>query len=78
MKFFGGGGLVIKSCWTLVTLWTIGPTRILCPGEFPVKDTRMGFHFLLQRIFVTQDLPCLGCEKVSDSLGLSYSKFKIF
>ena len=78
MKFFGGGGLVIMSCWTLATLWTIGPTRILCPWDFPGKDTGMGCHFLLQIIFLTQGLPRLGCEKVSDSLGLSYSKFKIF
>ena len=32
-------------------LW---PTRLLCPWDFPGKNTRVGCHFLLQGIFPTQ------------------------
>ena len=32
-------------------LW---PTRLLCPWNFPGKNTGVGCHFLLQRIFLTQ------------------------
>ena len=32
-------------------LWS---TRLLCPWDFPAKSTRMGCHFLLQRIFPIQ------------------------
>ena len=30
------------------------PTRLLCPWDFPGKDTGVGGHFLLQGIFPTQ------------------------
>ena len=38
------------------SLWPYGPypTRILCPWHSPGKNTRVGYHFLLQRIFLTQ------------------------
>ena len=32
-------------------LW---PTRLLCPWDFPGKNTGVGSHFLLQGIFSTQ------------------------
>ena len=40
------------------SLWPHGlkPSRLLCPWDFPGKNTRMGCHFLLQRIFPTQGL----------------------
>ena len=31
------------------------PTRLLCPLDFPGKNTGVGCHFLLQRIFWTQN-----------------------
>ena len=31
-----------------------GPSRLLCPWDFPGKNTEVGCHFLLQRIFLTQ------------------------
>ena len=34
-------------------LW---PTRFLCPGDFPVKNTGVSFRALLQQIFLTQGL----------------------
>ena len=39
-----------------LTLWPHGlwPARLLCPWNFPGKNTRMGCHFLLQGIFLTQ------------------------
>ena len=39
------------------------PARLLCPWDFPGKNTGVGCHFLLQGIFATQGssthLPCL-------------------
>ena len=32
------------------------PTRLLCPLDFPGKNTGVGYHFLLQGIFPTQGL----------------------
>ena len=32
------------------------PTRILCPWDFPGKDTGVGCHFLLHGVFPTQGL----------------------
>ena len=46
------------------------PTRLLCPWNFPVKNTGVGSHSLLQGIFPTQgsnlDLPhCMGIYHLS-------------
>ena len=35
-------------------------TRILCPWDFPGKNTGVGCHFLLQEIFLTQGLNTWG------------------
>ena len=32
------------------------PARLLCPWDFPSKNTGVGCHFLLQEIFPTQAL----------------------
>ena len=32
------------------------PTRLLRPWDFPGKNTEVGYHFLLQDIFLTQGL----------------------
>ena len=46
-------------------IWFFGdprdyPTRLLCPWEFPGKNTGVGCHFLLQGVFPTQGSnPCL-------------------
>ena len=47
--------LVAKLCLTLLTPW-IYPTRLLCPWDFPGKNTGVGCYFLLQGIFLTQGL----------------------
>ena len=36
-----------------VTPWTVA-CQALCPWNFPGKSTRMGCHFLLKGIFLTQ------------------------
>ena len=41
----GGDGLVTKSCPTLAIPWTV--VRLLCPWDFPGKNTGVGCHFLL-------------------------------
>ena len=47
-------------------------TRLLCPWDFPGKNTRVGCHFLLQGIFLTQGSnPCL-LHWQADSLPLSH------
>ena len=43
---------VIKSCPTL-QLHGLQLARLLCPWDFPGKDTGVGCHFLLQGIFLT-------------------------
>ena len=49
-----GGGLVIKSCPTLVTPWTCEPAWLLCPWDSPGKNAAVGCRFLLRAIFPTQ------------------------
>ena len=59
-------------CWFCVlsrsvmsdSLWSQGlqPARLICPWNFPGKNTRVGCHFQLPWIFLTQGLnPCLLC-----------------
>ena len=58
---------VLSHVWFFATPWSV-PTRLLCPWDFPGKNTGVGCHFLLWRIFLTQGLnPCL-LHKQADSL----------
>ena len=50
----GGAGLVAKLCPTLETPRTMACQAPLSIG-FSRKNTGIGFHFLLQGIFLTQD-----------------------
>ena len=64
--------LVAKSC--LILLWPDGlqPTRLLCPWNFPGKNTGVGCHAILQGIYLTQGSnPCL-LHWQADSLPLSH------
>ena len=64
--------LVAKSCATLLRPHGWYTTRHLCSWDFPGKNTGVGYHFLLQRIFPTQGSnPCLLHWQV-DSLPLSH------
>ena len=63
----------VQSCLT-ATLWTVA-ARLLCPWNFPGKNTGAGCHFLLHGVFLTQGLnPCLICllHWQADSLSLSH------
>ena len=52
--------LVAKLCPTLCNSTKRRLSRLLCPWNFPGKNTGVGCHFLLQGIFLTQGLnPCL-------------------
>ena len=64
--------LVAHSCPTLCDPKDCKPARLLCPGHFPGKNTRVDFHFLLQG-----NIPNPGIESMSpawqvDSLPLNY------
>ena len=37
------------------------PTRLLCPWDFPGKNTVADCHFLLQGIFLTRDQTWVSC-----------------
>ena len=44
--------VVAKFCLTLATPYNgMSPTRLLCPWDFPGKNTGVGCRFLLQGIF---------------------------
>ena len=50
-------------------LW---PNRLLCPWDFPGKNTGVGCHFVLQGIFLTQGLNPRLLHWQVDSLPLSH------
>ena len=55
--------VLLFSLWVMSnSLWPHGlwPARLLCPWDFPGKNTGVGFYFFLQGIFLIQELnPCL-------------------
>ena len=63
---------------TCLTLWPHGllPTKLLCPWDFPGKNTGVGCHFLLQEIFLTQGQTHISCTAgkffTSEPLGLTF------
>ena len=61
----GGCGLVAQSHLTLVNPWTIA-LQALLSMDSPSKNTGLGCHFLLQRIFLTQEsnLGLLHCRRI--------------
>ena len=60
--------------WFLILLrpHALQPTRVLCPWDFPGKNTGVGYHFLLQGIFPTQGLNPQLLHWQADSLPLSH------
>ena len=46
---------------TLLRPHGLQPTRLLCPWDFPGKNTGVGRHFLLRGIFPTQALNHVSC-----------------
>ena len=65
--------LVSKWCLTLLRSHGLEFARLLCPWDFPGKNTRVGCHFLLQGIFLTlgSNLHFLQWQVV-DSLPLTH------
>ena len=47
------------------------PARLLCPRDFPGKNTGVGYHFHLQRIFPIRELKLHFLHWQVDSLPLS-------
>ena len=73
--------LASKSCLTLLQPHELLQlTSFLCPWDFPGKNTEVGYNFLLQGIFLTQELnPCvLHCRWIlycwADSLLLPFTR----
>ena len=52
---YNSGGLVSKSCLTLLWHHELQRTRLLCPWDFPGENPGVGCHFLLQGIVPTQE-----------------------
>ena len=48
------------------------PTRLLCPWDFPGKNTGVGYRLLLQQICPTQELKVHFLQWQVDSLPLSH------
>ena len=63
---------VTKLCPTLLRPPGLYPTRLLCPWNFPGKNTGVGCHFLLQEIFLTQGSNSHLPQRHADSLPLSH------
>ena len=64
--------LVTKSYPILFVTHRLWPGRLLCPWDFPGKNTGVGCHFLLQGIFLTQGLNSHLLHWWVDSLPLSH------
>ena len=58
-----------QSCLTLLQ-----PARLLCPWDFPGKNTGVGCHFLLQEVFPTQGSNPSLLHLYTDSLPLSQQR----
>ena len=59
INLFCGCCLVSKLCLTFFfyhQMYRLWPARLLCPWDFPGKNTGVGCHFLLQGVFLTQEL----------------------
>ena len=61
-----------QSCLTLCDHHRLWLARLLCPRNFPAKNTGVGCHFLLWGIFPTQGLNLHLLHWQADSLPLSH------
>ena len=64
--------LVTKSYLSLLLPHGLQPTRLLCPWDFPGKNTGVGCHCLLQGTFPTQGLKLHLLHQQAGSLPLSH------
>ena len=58
--------------WLFATLWTI-PSRTLCPGDSPGKNTRVGSHVLLREPSWIRDQTHVSFVSCVDKQVLCYS-----
>ena len=68
-------GFLLFSCFNCVGVHEplgLQPTRLLCPWDFPRKNTGVGCHFLLQRIFPIWGLNLHLLHQQAVSLPLSH------
>ena len=63
---------VAKLCLTLLQSYGLQPIRLLCPWDFPNKNTEVGHHFFLQGIFLIQGSKLHLLHWQADSLLLSH------
>ena len=69
--------LCAQSCPTFCDPMDCSHTRLLCPWNFPDKNTGVGCHFLFQWIFPTQGsnlhlfISCIGRQILYHTLGSS-------
>ena len=64
--------LVAKSCPTLLCPYGLYATRLLCPWDSPGKNTGVGCRFLLQDLFLTQELNLSLLHWQMESIPLSH------
>ena len=64
--------LITKSCLTLLQPCGLWPARLLCPWDFPGKNTGLGCYFFIQGIFPTQRSNPRLLHWQADSLPLSH------
>ena len=64
--------LVAKLCLALLRPYGLQPTRLLCPWDFPGKNTGVGCHFLLQCMKVKSEREVTqSCLTLSDPMDCS-------
>ena len=70
---------VSRSVVSFATPWTVAP-RLLCPWDFPGKNTGVGCHFLLQGIFPTRgsNPGLLHCRQILYHISPFKFKKKVF
>ena len=65
-------GQLQPRCLTLLRPHGLKSTWLLCPWDFPDKNTGVGYHFLFQGIFLTHRLNLCLLYQQADSLPLSH------
>ena len=73
----GGNPLLLFRCLAVsdsLRPHGLQPARFLCPWDFPGKNTGVGCHFVLQRIFPTQGLNQCLLHWQEDSSLLSHQE----
>ena len=69
---------LLQSCPTLCDPHGVQPTRLLCPWDFPSKNTRAGCHFLLQRIEPLSHVSCIGRWVLYHQCHLDFASSRTF